>query len=507
MRFPIASDPALSRRKLLKLAIGTTAAATVGTVLPGLGGAATGAERRRLGGVPPHGAVGFTSFIHPTAIVDTDTFTIGAQSLVEGFVTLNGKAAQLGHAANLQDNDRLLNYGRAAPGDLVIGDGSFTAHNVTFIGTVRVGAACGTVISAVVQNARIGDASITGFTARILGIDPLRLIEIPDASLVLFGARITQQAEVAANIIPVPATFSLFASDVDQENLLLARGYNLLYRAAARITPFSSAVGDPRNPGEAFPALAQAFGKLSVAPPTVDRRGTGVIPARQASLGDLGFEVFQPLSPVPTPTTPASDAGGLNFPPSDSVAAGARFIAPRVVSPELVDDGAIVLGGVDLSSGVVVGTGSYLHAADTPAISIGADTRIGRNTSLHELTFTSLRIGSRTVIGDRVVLHGPLEIGNNVTIGDGSVLFGPRIADGVKIGTGVLIFGPVEITADVPAGAIIVPPGNEFLIAPSHPFAKATQRRSAHMLAQWRRAQDAGGGCGCGVGAMIHACA
>lgn len=497
---------ALTRRDLIKLALGSTAGAVIATTVPG-GSQALAAEQDEVS----TGAVGFTSFIHPTARLKTEEFFIGAQSLIEGFVSLEGRSARLGNAADLQDNARLLNFEggprRRSRGDLVIGDGSFTAHGVTFIGTVRIGEACGTVINAVVQNARVRDASITGFIARILGRDPNHLIEIPEASLVLFGARITDQSQVAANIIPVPAPFSLFASDVNQENVLLARAYNLLYRAAARLTPFSAAAGDPRNPGADFPGLAQAFGKLSVGPPTVDRRGTGVIAARQANLSDLSFQRFQPLSPVPRPSTPGPDVGGFNAPASGSPEATARFIVPRVATPELVNDDAIVLGGVELGAGVIVGPGSYLHGGDTPAISVGSGTRIGSNTSLHELTFTSCRVGLNCVIGNRVVLHGPLEIGNNVSVGDGTVLFGPRIADGVKIGAGVLIFGPVEVTRDVPSGTIIVPPGNEFLIAPSHQLAQGTLRRSNTMLAQWRSAQDAGMGCGCGVGATVHACA
>lgn len=496
-----------TRRNTLKLALGG-AAATAATLLTSSNLRTPAAEEPDS---PRTGPVKYTSFIHPTAKINTRKFAIGAQSLIEGFVTLEGKSARLGHAADLQDNDRLLNYvgtssGLIYPGDLVIGDGSFTAHGVTFIGKVRIGEACGTVINAVVQNARVGDASITGFIAQILGEDPENLIEIPEASLVLFGARIKSQADVAANIIPVPAAFSLFASDVDQENVLLARAYNLLYRAAARLTPFSADEKSPSNPGANFPNVAQAFGKLSVAPPTVDRRGTGVIPARQASLGDLSFEVFQPLSPLPTPSTPAPDAGGLNAPPSNSPEAGARFLAPRVASPELVHNDAIVLGGVDLAEGVVVGRGSYLHGGDSPGISVGRGTRIGQHTSLHELTFTSVRIGSGVTIGNRVVLHGPLEVGNNVTVGDGTVLFGPRIADGVTIGAGVLVFGPVEVITDVPAGTIIVAPGNEALIAPSHKMARGIGQPSRLMLAEWQRAREAGGGCGCGVGAMIHVC-
>lgn len=497
-----------NRRKTLKLALGG-AAATAATLLASRTTRTSATEESDS---PRVGPVKYTSFIHPTAKINTKKFAIGAQSLIEGFVTLEGQSARLGNASDLQDNNRLLNYigavrGVSYLGDLEIGDGSFTAHGVTFLGKVRIGDACGTVIKAVVQNARVGDASIVGFTSQILGEDPLNLIEIPEASLVLFGARIKSQADVAANIIPVPAAFSLFSSDVDQENLLLARAYNLLYRAAARWIPFSADENSPSNPGANFPDVAHAFGKLSIGPPTVDRRGTGVLPARQATLGDLSFEVFQPLSPLPTPSTPAPDAGGLNAPPSNSPEAGARFIAPRVVSPELVDNNAIILGGVDLAEGVVVGQGSYLHGGDSPGISVGARTRIGQHTSLHELTFTSLRIGSDVTIGNRVVLHGPLEIGNNVTVGDGAVLFGPRIGDGVKIGAGVLVFGPVEVTTDVPPGTIIVAPGNEGLIAPSHRAGWAAGQPSRLMLAQWQRAREAGGGCGCGVGAMIHFCA
>lgn len=505
-----ATVPLTGRRNLLKAGLAGAAAATSGaagaTLALGVGPGVNIAvdEGRYLAhSRVRNGPAGFTSFIHPTAKIDTTVFSIGAQSLIEGFVSLQGQSARIGNATNLQDNDRLLDYsgnGHSARGDLRIGDGSFTAHGVTFIGKVRIGDACGTVINAVVQNASVGDASITGFTAQILGPDPNRPIVIPEASLVLFGARIRSQNDVAANILPVPAPFSLFAADVVQENLLLARGYNLLHRAASRTLPFSADPQSPRNPGADFPDLASAFGKLSLGPPTVSRRGTGPIPARQASLGDLGFQPFEPL-PLGAPGTPLPNA-----PAPDSPAAGARFIKPRVASPELVDNGAIVLGGVELASGVVVGPGSYLHGGDSPSISIGAGTRIGRNTSVHELTFTSVRIGSQVVIGDRVVLHGPLEIGNRVTIDNGAVLFGPRVADGVRIGAGALVFGPVEITRDVPAGAIVVVAGNEFLIAPSHKFAQGSLAPVASTLAEWRLAADAGAGCGCGAGTLLHHC-
>lgn len=493
-----------SRRQLLKWSLGSAGSLAI---LPHVAAQADGAVGAST---PRSGPIGFTGFIHPSASIETAAFSIGPASLVEGLVHLEGARAHIGAATNLQDNDRLQNYtpagGAHVPGDLEMGDGSFTAHGVTFIGRVRIGHACGTVINAVVQNARVSDASITGFLAQILGDNPGHLIEIPEASLVLFGARITSQADVAANTIPVPAPFSLFAADVDQENLLLARGYNLLYRAAARVTPFSAAEGDPRNPGSDFPTVAAAFGKLSVAPPTVDRRGTGVLPARQASLGDLGFGRFAPLMPVPTPGTPAPDNGGAlqTAPPSGSAEAGARFIVPRVASPELVSDNAVVLGGCDLAAGVVVGAGSYLHGADAPTISVGAGTRIGQNTSLHELTFTSCRVGQNCRIGDRVVLHGPLEIGDNVSIGDGSVLFGPRVASGVRIGRDALVFGPLEITTDVPDRAIIVPQGSEGLVAPARRVASLSLAPHRGLSAEWRRAQDSGARCGCGAGLLLH---
>ena len=240
------------------------------------------------------GPQGFTSFIHPTAKLETRKLRMGAASLIDAFVTLEGKSALIGNAVNIQDNTRLLNFGTRGRGrgNLVLGDGTFTAHGVTFIGKVRIGEACGTGINAVVQNATLGNGSFVGLMAQIRGSSPQHPIKIPEASMVLFGARIYEQEDVAANIIPVPAPFSLFFADVDQENLVLARGFNLLYRAAARMIPFSDEPGNPRNPGEAFPGLEDAFGKLSIAPPTIYRRGTGVIPGRQASLGDLSFGHF-----------------------------------------------------------------------------------------------------------------------------------------------------------------------------------------------------------------------
>ena len=320
----------------------------------------------------------------------------------------------------------------------------------------------------------------------------------------LFGAQINSQADVTANTIPIPAAFSLFASDVDSENVLLARAYNLLYRAAARITPFSSGANDPGNPGAAFPNLATAFGKLSVGPATLDRRGTGVIPARQASLNDLSFQVFPPLSPVPTPSTPAPDKGGLDAPPSDSLEAGARFIQPRVATPALVDNTAILIGGVELAANVKVGPGSYLHGGAAPAISVGANTTIGSNTSVHELTFTSTRIGANAVIGNRVVLHGPLQLGDGVRVGDGTVLFGPKVAPNVSIGKNVLAFGPISITSDVPDNTILVAQGNEALIAPSHQGPKGSLPQSAEMEPHWHKGSRYAGGCGCGLGARLH---
>lgn len=500
----------LSRRTLLKLSLGAAAA---GATLPASIGRAMAADGndddRRLDMTV--GAVGFTSFIHPSVSLGTRKFSIGAASLIDAFVSLKGRSAKIGNAVNLQDNDRLLNFhnGRAGLGDLVIGDGTFTAHGVTFIGKVRIGEACGTGINAIVQNARVGDGSFVGLFAQVLGQNPQDPIEIPNASLVLFGARIRRQADVAANIIPVPAPFSLFFADVDEENLVLARGFNLLYRAAARMIPFSDTPGDPRNPGNDFPNVQDAFGRIGgVAPPSIYRRGTGVIPARQASLGDLGFERFEPLSPVPTPGTPAPDAGGLGFnaPPSNSPESSARFVVPRVASPDLVHPNASVLGGVELAEGVVVGAGSYVLGDVAPTVSVGTGTRIGRNTSLHELTFTSCRVGNNCVIGDRVVLHGPVELGDRVTVEDGASLFGPRVLDGVRIGARSLVFGPLEISQDVPPDTIIVPPGQEFLIAPSAPqnTARMNVPESPTMLAEWRRAQDAGGGCGCRLGSLMQ---
>jgi hypothetical protein len=58
-----------------------------------------------------------------------------------------------------------------------------------------------------------------------------------------------------------------------------------------------------------------------VAPPTVYRRGTRAIPARTAGFGDLTFERFGPEP-------------GFAAPPADSPAARARFIVPRVASPD-----------------------------------------------------------------------------------------------------------------------------------------------------------------------------
>jgi len=106
------------------------------------------------------------------------------------------------------------------------------------------------------------------------------------------------------------------------------------------------------------------------------------------------------------------------------------------------------------------------------------------------------------VIGDRVVLHGPLEVGNRVRVGDGSVLFGPRIADGVTIGAGALVFGPVDVSADVPDGAVIVPPGMEFLIAPSASSGpKGSLPVSALMLGAWLALSQAGAN-DCGLCAL-----
>ena len=276
----LSNDLSPSRRSVLRgSAVGGVALAT--TAFEALDVAPAVAEE-----TPRSGAIGYTSFIHPKAYVGTAFFAIGAQSLIEGQVQLQGASARLGNSSDLQDNCRLQNFGNF-PGDLVIGDGSFTAHNVTFIGRVVVGDAVGTVISAVVQNAIIGDASIVGFTAQILGTNPFAPIRIPDAHLVLFGARIKSQADVAANTIPIPAAFSLFASDVNSENVLLARAYNLLYRAAGRFTPFSSGPTDPGNPGGKLSRprhrLRQVHGRAADAGSARHRRHPGAPSLAQRS--------------------------------------------------------------------------------------------------------------------------------------------------------------------------------------------------------------------------------
>ncbi|MGR9053091.1 MAG: hypothetical protein ACU84J_10620 [Gammaproteobacteria bacterium] len=491
-----------SRRTMIKSSVAALASISVTTALRAYG--QDDANHAHAGKPRPQpGPVGFTSFIHPTARLDVKHLDLGAASFIDAFVSLQGHRALIGNAVNLQDNDRLVDFNQSnGRGDLVIGDGSFTAHGVTFSGHVRVGEACGTGINAVVQNAHIGDASFIGLGAQILGGNPDDPIIVPEASLVLFGARIRSQDDVADNIMPVPAPFSMFFADVDEENLVLARGFNLLYRAAARMLPFSSDPG-PRNPGADFPDLASAFGKLAIAPPSIYRRGNGAVPARQATLGDLGYGIVEPLSPVPTSSTPAPDFGGFNAPASDSAEAAARLIAPRVATPSAIADGAIVLGGCELAENVSVAPGAYILGDVAPTVSIGRGTSIGANTSVHELTFTACSIGEFCNIGRNCVLHGPLEIGNRVTVGNQVILFGPKIADGVAIGDRALIFGPVEITEDVPADAIIVAPGNEFLIAPSAPLlARAVLPTCGSMLPQWQRVQDSGSCCGCGIGRL-----
>ncbi len=106
------------------------------------------------------GPIGYTGFVHPSVKTTVARSSIGGASLIEALVVLHGDRADIGVACNLQDNDRLLDFergGRRVAGDLVLGDGSFTEHGVTFIGKVHVGQGCGTVINAVVQNATIGD--------------------------------------------------------------------------------------------------------------------------------------------------------------------------------------------------------------------------------------------------------------------------------------------------------------------------------------------------------------
>ena len=81
------------------------------------------------------GPVGYTGFVHPAARINTKQFSIGGASLIEPFVSLDGESAKIGVACNLQDNDRLLDFASAAKqtaGDLELGDGTFTAHGVTF---------------------------------------------------------------------------------------------------------------------------------------------------------------------------------------------------------------------------------------------------------------------------------------------------------------------------------------------------------------------------------------
>lgn len=92
------------------------------------------------------GPLGFTGVIHPTAQLGTDGFRIRAAILISAFVTLEGASAIIGSASNLQGNDRLLSFSSVGPGRgaLELGNGTFTAHGVTFVGRVRIGEACGT---------------------------------------------------------------------------------------------------------------------------------------------------------------------------------------------------------------------------------------------------------------------------------------------------------------------------------------------------------------------------
>lgn len=92
----------VTRRGLLRAGIAAGAALSLGVV--------PNREVARAASAPGTGPVGFTSFIHPTARLATTDFSIGAASIINAFVSLEGSAARIGNAVNLQDNDRLLDF-------------------------------------------------------------------------------------------------------------------------------------------------------------------------------------------------------------------------------------------------------------------------------------------------------------------------------------------------------------------------------------------------------------
>jgi len=136
-----------------------------------------------------------------------------------------------------------------------------------------------------------------------------------------------------------------------------------------------------------------------------------------------------------------------------------------------------------------------------PAIIVGKNCLISRNSKLSTGYFGHVKIGNNTIIGDSVVVHGPggIDIGNDVLIGDGVIfnagkhlydakdktileqglsVCGVKVEDDVWIGVGCVITDGVILGKGcvVLAGAVVNEDVASYTVVAGNPAAKIADR-------------------------------
>lgn len=122
-------------------------------------------------------------------------------------------------------------------------------------------------------------------------------------------------------------------------------------------------------------------------------------------------------------------------------------LAPRVAADVFVAETAVVVGDVELATGVSIWYGAVLRG-DVGKIRIGARTNVQDLACIHVTGgVTDTIIGADVTIGHGAIIHGAT-VGDRALIGMGSILL-----DGVQVGEEAVI----AAGAVVPPGMIVPP--------------------------------------------------
>lgn len=126
---------------------------------------------------------------------------------------------------------------------------------------------------------------------------------------------------------------------------------------------------------------------------------------------------------------------------------------PFVDPGAFVDPDAVLIGEVQVESGVIICPGAVLRADEGSPIIVRRGSNIQDGVIIHALLHSFVEVGPSCSIAHGAILHGPCSIAADCFVGFRATVFSARLGHGCFIGHGALV-----LNVDLPE-ATLVPPG------------------------------------------------